>query len=387
MKISVVSGFFLPVPAVAGGATEKTWARLAEEFVQAGHEVTIISRAWPQFPEIEEINGVRYRRIPGFNHSKNLALNLIKDWIWGRRVTRVLNPADIVVINTVSLPVWLGKSRPDAGKIVLTTGRVPKGQYRFYREVSLVVVNSRPVLKRIVAENPALASVSEIYGYPTDVSQLSRPDLPDPARPHAADGKVVRLGFIGRIHREKGIAQLIDALLLLAVRQDLPPWTMSICGPVSVEMGGSGERYFEAQIDRLRSVISNSRIEILPPQFETTALAKIYQSLDVFILPSLAENGETFGVANIEAMAAGCAVVTSRLACFDDYIENDVNALSYDHRSDSAAVDLAEQIARLVLDPKLRSKLTAAGQKTADRYDYANYSQRLLRDFERIVSH
>ena len=32
MKITIVMGFFLPMPPAAGGATEKSWHSLAEEF-------------------------------------------------------------------------------------------------------------------------------------------------------------------------------------------------------------------------------------------------------------------------------------------------------------------------------------------------------------------
>lgn len=42
-------GAFLPVPPVMGGAIEKSWLALAQEFVSRNHDVTIISRALPQF--------------------------------------------------------------------------------------------------------------------------------------------------------------------------------------------------------------------------------------------------------------------------------------------------------------------------------------------------
>ena len=39
MRITLVMGFFLPVPALQGGATEKIWLRLGEGLAAAGHEV------------------------------------------------------------------------------------------------------------------------------------------------------------------------------------------------------------------------------------------------------------------------------------------------------------------------------------------------------------
>ena len=65
MKITVVMGFFLPMPPESGGATEKTWQRLALEFTARGHEVTILSREWRQWPRSETRDGVLHRRLPG----------------------------------------------------------------------------------------------------------------------------------------------------------------------------------------------------------------------------------------------------------------------------------------------------------------------------------
>ena len=52
MRITIVNGFFLPVPPISGGSTEKSWYNLAREFVARGHSVTMVSRRWSGFPEI-----------------------------------------------------------------------------------------------------------------------------------------------------------------------------------------------------------------------------------------------------------------------------------------------------------------------------------------------
>ena len=67
MKITIVMGAFLPVPPIMGGAVEKVWLALGQEFARAGHEVVQISRAVPQLPAAEMIEGVRHIRVPGFD--------------------------------------------------------------------------------------------------------------------------------------------------------------------------------------------------------------------------------------------------------------------------------------------------------------------------------
>ena len=43
MKITIVLGAFFPVPPIMGGAVEKVWFALGQEFARRGHEVVQIS--------------------------------------------------------------------------------------------------------------------------------------------------------------------------------------------------------------------------------------------------------------------------------------------------------------------------------------------------------
>src|ERR1051326_7475499 len=132
MRTTSVTGFFLPVPPVMGGSTEKIWHRLAREFAAAGHEVTFISRAWPGYPEREKVNGITHIRLHGANHRSSLLLNLALDFRWGVRVARALPAADVVICNTVTLPVWLRRMKPSAGRVAVVVARMPKGHGRAY---------------------------------------------------------------------------------------------------------------------------------------------------------------------------------------------------------------------------------------------------------------
>src|SRR5690606_3659228 len=104
-------------------------------------------------------------------------------------------------------PVWLGKLRPRAGRVVVMPGRMPKGQYRQYRRIARVIATSTPVRDRVIAENPSLEPFTRVMGYPIDWQSLSRPRRA-PSRP-------VCIGYIGRLHPEKGIDVLVDAVLRL----------------------------------------------------------------------------------------------------------------------------------------------------------------------------
>jgi hypothetical protein len=74
MKITCVLGPFLPVPPIRGGAVERIFQNLCEVFADIGHDVTIVSRRFENFPNQEVINGVKYLRVASFNQPKSMAL-------------------------------------------------------------------------------------------------------------------------------------------------------------------------------------------------------------------------------------------------------------------------------------------------------------------------
>ncbi len=377
MRITIVSGFLLPIPPAAGGATEKSWYQLARRFAAQGHSVTIISRRWPGWSNDETTDGIRHLRLKGYDHRAKLWQNLLLDFIWSWRVFFALSDADIVVVNAVALPVWLGQLKSSAGRVVLLAGRMPKGQYRWYRHIARVLVPSSTVLGRVVAENPSLAAISRVCGYPIDEARLRRSAV--------SPSGVLTLGYVGRLHEEKGLRLLADALKRVAATPGLPPWRVLLCGPDDVARGGSGPAFRNQLEQTLRSFLPAEAVNFSAPQFDDAALARVYQSIDLFCYPSLAEEGETFGVAIAEAMAAGAVPVVSALACFTDFVADENNGLVFDHRAPDASARLAMALTRLLQEPALRQKLGGAAAQTAHRYDYGTFAGDLLADFGQLT--
>jgi glycosyltransferase involved in cell wall biosynthesis len=375
VKIAIAMGFFLPMPPAAGGATEKSWHRLSVEFARRGHEVTVLSRRWPGWPDRETIDGVRHVRLPGHDHSGSLPGNLFQDLLWSLRVGRALPPADVTIVNCLALPVWLGWFRGSAGRLAVMTGRIPKGQYRLYRRLDRVLAVSSPVRDSVVAENPILSPIIRVCGYPIDWTSLSRP------RPERQDSSPLVIGYVGRIHREKGLDVLAGALLKLAAVPSLPPWRAVFCGPVGVAQGGSGEAYAGELRNRLSSGLKPGRWEILPAMYAEEPLVQLYRKLDIFCYPSLAAKGETFGVAVAEAMAAGAVPVVSNLACFADFVRPGENGRAFEADGPGAADSLCAILAGLLSDPAGRSRMSRAATEGVAGYDFVSFADRLIADF------
>ncbi len=373
MKITIVMGFFLPVPALAGGATEKIWHHLGENMAEEGHDVTIVSRRWPGLANKEPIGRLTHLRLPGMNHTRHLALNLILDAWWGVRVMLALPQADVVICNTVSLPVYLRWLKPSAGRVAVVLGRMPKGQNRFYGTADLILATSTAVVRKALSENPSLAP--RLLQFPNPIDW--------PLHAQAADrgtARALTIGYAGRIHPEKGLEQLLEAACRLDADAALPPWRLLLVGPVAVEQGGGGGAYRDHLCARYGPRLGG-RLQVVPPIFDKSALARLYGQLDVFCYPSLAAQGEGLSIAPIEAMAAGAVPVVSKLECYQDLINEGVNGRQFDQTAPQAVDELAAILRQLLLDDDHRRSLAAAAQETARRFDYRDTSRLLLARF------
>jgi len=357
------------VPAVSGGATERSWYGLARIFAASGHSVTFVSRSWSGPEPAEDVPGLKHLRLPGFDHTRSLPINLILDFIWGVRVTLALPPGDIVICNTVALPVWLRRMKPSAGRVAVMIGRSPKGQARLYGGVARIYAPSSFVARKL--SSLSASARTKVIGYPIDWPLL--------ARSAAQTGEPVTIGYAGRLNPEKGIALLVRAARILSERKDLPEWRLRIVGPAGINEGGGGEAWVGALRDEAAGVLGG-RVEWLGPEFDAARLAKLYGGMDIFCYPSLAEKGETFGVAVAEAMAARCAVVVSALGCFGDLVTDGETGLVFDHAHAEADLRLADCLGRLVADQALRDGLALRGQQKAREFDYMQVSRNILSD-------
>jgi glycosyltransferase involved in cell wall biosynthesis len=375
MRVTIVMGFFLPMPPVAGGATEKGWQLLSRALVRLGHEVTVVSRSWEKWKSDEVIDGVRYLRLPGYDHRRSLALNIVNDVRWSRRVLRALPQTDVTISNAVTLPRWLGRN-PKAGRVFVMPGRMPKGQFRWYGRVDRVLAVSRAIESAVLQENPELASKIVPFGYPVGDAYF--------AASRSASTRPLTIGYVGRIHPEKGLDLLADAVAALNRVTGLPPWRLLVCGPTDIPRGGGGSQYVTELQRKFITAVGAERVGFRSPVFQDAELAHVYAEIDVFCYPSLSARGETFGLAVAEAMATGAVPVVSRLPCFADFVTAGGNGETFAHESADAVADLAGSLARLLGDATRRDQLSAAARKAIKRYAVNGLSLQLSAEFSSL---
>jgi len=371
MRITVVLGAFFPVPPLMGGAVEKVWFALAPEFVRRGHAVVQISRAHPDLPATEIIAGVRHLRVRGAAQPRSILWLKWLDLLYSLRVRRILPPADILVTNTFWLPILTRSAK--RGQVYVHVQRAPKGQMRWYAHVARLLAVSHAVADQIVAEAPQLRAKVRV--------------IPN-ALPFRMDATLRKLReqtilYVGRVHPEKGIELFLRAMSHLPA-QMLAAWKIRIVGPHETHLGGGGEAFLrEMQALGQRS---GARVEWPGQIFDPEKLAEEYRNSLVFVYPSVAETGEAFGVAPIEAMAYGCAPLVSNLACFRDFIEDGVTGFVFDQRAVEPEKKLASRLADLLgMGPEQIMRLGAQARARVAQFDLATVAQRYLKDFASLL--
>ena len=371
MKITIVLGAFFPVPTIMGGGIEKVWFALSKEFARRGHEVVLVSRAMPQFPREEEVEGVRLLRVPGFDSPRNIVWLKFLDLVYSLRVRSILPKADLIVPHTFWLPILLRDT--SRGKVYVHIGRYPKGQMRFYRHVARLQAPTADLAHAVADEAPELAPKISIV--PNPGPSLTRNE------PVPIEQREKVILYVGRVHPEKGVHLLVEAFAG-AKRALFAGWRLIVVGPTDVKLGGGGENY----LAELKRLAVGADVIFRGPVFDSAQLANEYDNARIFVYPSLAEKGESFGLAPLEGMTHGCAVIVSDLGCFRDFISAGKTGIVFDHRAADPVMVLRSRLEELVVYPALLSRMAAAGYAKSADHSLEQVADQFLADFNSIVS-
>jgi glycosyltransferase involved in cell wall biosynthesis len=225
---------------------------------------------------------------------------------------------------------------------------------------------SRGVFDRFVTSSKAMQERLEAEGVgPCEVIPLGCPVRS--ARPALSGCPVI--GYAGRLSSEKGVDVLISAFAF--TQRQLPNAKLWIAGD---------GREADDLKELARRLGIYDRIEFLG-SLDREELERRFDDAWVQVVPSVWD--EPFGIAAIEAMMRGTAVVASDGGGLREIVRHNKTGLLVPPSNER---ELAAALVRLTSDRKLCETMGAAGRAVAiQEYDSSAYCDRMLAIFEQVL--
>lgn len=374
MKITIITSPFGFIPPNGYGAVEKIWFDVANEMVKQGHELSFLSKRFDKQITANNIDGIKIKYIKGYDWTGSLKKDLVLDFIYSFKAMFALKKTDVLVLNTFWSPLicflffWKYK------KTVYNVARFPKGQFKFFKHIDRLSCVSSAVYEALIQQTPSVKHLAKVISNPvnTDVFKVSEVK-------HFKND-TLRIVYTGRVHPEKGLDLLVKAFNMLC--DEYSNIELAIVGPRAISNGGGGDAYIKS----LNDLATKFKINWINPVSDANLLKSEIDKATIFCYPSVAEKGETFGVAPLEAMATGCATIVSDLACFKDFISHKINGLVFNHKAAQPEVELKNAIKLLLNDNDLRHKLAKNGASTALDFSNKNIADLYLKDFKQLLN-
>ncbi|MBI2983334.1 MAG: glycosyltransferase [Chloroflexi bacterium] len=362
MRITHLYKHYLPHP----GGVERAMHSLARACAASGHDVRAIVSADGPRPTRRNVDGVDVIGVPSFGALQSVPLAPTYLALPARD-GEILHVHESFPLGTLAALLRLRRGRATA---------VVTWHFDVVRQRALAPLH-RAVAARLLARARAihvtsdlLASSSRALAPFTDKVRVI-PHIVDverfravPAHPAArrirawAGGAPVAL-FVGRLVYYKGLGVLLDALARVPTLR----LVMVGDGPLLRDLRTqAGQLGVSARVLWLGAVSDDD-------------LVGAYSGADVFVLPSTAPT-ETFGVVQVEAMAAGLPVVSTRLGTGVERVNSDGATGRVVSPGDPA--ELADALRAILEDPAVRARSAEAARERAREFAADRLVERYL---------
>ena len=380
LRICVISQEFPPYTNWGGIAVYQ--GQLAGEYAARGHDVTVISRASRGAPARERRRGATVIRIGAPIARKRLTGRTVDRILHARAVWRTIReldrqtPFDVFETTEAALEgEQLVRHEEFRRRLIIQcngtnafgeaagglAGPLHRADWRWsftreqyvLRRVPMIIVTS-DATREVLKEQGLPSSAMTLIPQGIDTHAFS----PDGRTPRAG---AVRVGFVGRLEKRKGIDFIWRVIERLAATGHFEFHLKGALHPAT-------RAETEATLARFATVVRHHR----PGSYEE--MPGFYRSIDVLLQPSRFEN---FGLAYAEAMASEVVVIAGQGGAGREVVTDGVTGFLVDP---SGPIDTAVEVLERAAadDASLEAIRRAARQDVVERFGLERCVERKL---------
>jgi phosphatidyl-myo-inositol dimannoside synthase len=226
------------------------------------------------------------------------------------------------------------------------------------RRSQAVVVVSSDLRNKLIALCPEARGKVRVVPMGTDVNleeDRHEPEIREGSGPSQT------ILFVGRLVEIKGLQVLLHAI------EGVEGWRLLI----------AGEGRLRSELEQLAEELRVDARFI--GRVDAEERSRLFRIADVVVIPSLLlDNGRTEGTAVVclEALAAGRAVICSRVGGLPEIITDGENGLLVDPGDHQ---QLRERLKAVLTDQRLRDRLSVSARRSAVRYDWTKVGVRFAK--------
>jgi glycosyltransferase involved in cell wall biosynthesis len=356
------------------GAEFLAW-KTAKTLAKNGHRITIFCPYPTSTKEIPDHPGIEFKFVQTGNHN---TWSQIKFFIFGpHKYPNVYNTVDPdIVIDTPSpfpfhiahiygnspivnkvMAIYRGSSLKCKENLLVKLGTIAgEESYRLYNNEDFITI-SKSTTERL--ENLVNSDRNNIYTNPVgiDASEFTY-NIPDNSK---------QVLSLSKLSPRKSISTLVRAWKMVEKRHP----------DANLVIAGDGPRKHSLQ--ELSQKLELSSVEFVG-YVSGDVKTQLYSQSLLYTLPTLLEG---FGLSNLEAMASGCAVISTDTWGVKDYIEDNKNGKMVAPRSPE---ELANAIDHLLSNRDIVKNLAKSGRETAVKFSLEDSLTREVEILEKYDS-
>lgn len=387
MKIAILNSGILPIPAVLGGAVENlTDFYLEYNNIKKLHDITVYS-VWD--PKVEQSPALS----SDVNHYYFINVTSLKARI-ERRLHKYFHPASERYYNHF-IDYYFEKAYKDLKQkdfdyIILenSPGHALKLSQRGYNNLILHLhndlLNSKSRYHNIIFNGFAkiLTCSNYIKERVSSIQQSSKIetlynaiDVKAFSELNGKQKKREEIGlseddfvivYSGRVNKDKGVSELIDAMLLL---RDKPNIKLMIIGSTFFANAFNEDDFVHSLKEKAKTI----KERIVFTGFIPYSQMPYYLRLaDIAALPSMWE--EPFGLTILEALASGLPLITTRSGGIPEICEGVATIVE----KDNIVNNLSSAILNLYEHPEKRRRMSESSIERAKLFDKETYAEKFF---------